>query len=49
MAISLQRKLMKDLEIDCVVEGEGENVIGKLFRDAIDGQEIPNHYEVTRR
>jgi radical SAM superfamily enzyme YgiQ (UPF0313 family) len=35
-----------DLEIDCVVEGEGENVVGKLFKAALEGQELPRHYEV---
>ena len=32
---------VKDLGIDCVVEGEAENVIGKIFKAAIEGQEIP--------
>jgi radical SAM superfamily enzyme YgiQ (UPF0313 family) len=36
----------KELGIDCVVEGEAENVIGKLFKTALEGQEIPSHYEV---
>ena len=31
----------KDLGIDCIVEGEAENVIAKLFRAAIEGQENP--------
>jgi radical SAM superfamily enzyme YgiQ (UPF0313 family) len=37
---------IKDLGIDCVVEGETENVIGKLFRAAMEGQDLPNLYEV---
>jgi radical SAM superfamily enzyme YgiQ (UPF0313 family) len=41
-----REKAVKDLGIDCVVEGEAENVIGKLFRAVIEGQEIPSHYEV---
>ncbi len=36
----------KDLGIDCVVEGEAENVVGKLFRAAMEGQDLPNRYEV---
>jgi radical SAM superfamily enzyme YgiQ (UPF0313 family) len=36
----------KDLGIDCVVEGEAENIIGKLFRGALEGQDLPSHYEV---
>ncbi len=41
-----REKSVKDLDIDCVLEGEGENVVGKLFRAAIEGQELPRHYEV---
>jgi radical SAM superfamily enzyme YgiQ (UPF0313 family) len=41
-----REKYIKDLGIDCIVEGEAENVLGKLFRAAIEGQEIPSHYEV---
>jgi radical SAM superfamily enzyme YgiQ (UPF0313 family) len=41
-----REKAVKDLGIDCVVEGEAENVIGKLFRAVIEGQEIPSHHEV---
>ncbi len=35
-----------NLHIDCIVEGEGENVVGKLFKAAIEGHELPQHYEV---
>ncbi len=35
-----------ELGIDCIVEGEAENILGKLFRSAIEGQELPSHYEV---
>jgi radical SAM superfamily enzyme YgiQ (UPF0313 family) len=41
-----REKSVKNLGIDCVVEGEGENVVGKLFKAAIEGQELPRHYEV---
>jgi radical SAM superfamily enzyme YgiQ (UPF0313 family) len=37
----------QSLGIDCVVEGEAENVIGKLFKSAVEGQEIPARYEVA--
>jgi radical SAM superfamily enzyme YgiQ (UPF0313 family) len=36
----------KELGIDCIVEGEAENVLGKLFKAAIEGQELPSHYQV---
>ncbi len=37
---------VKELGIDCILEGEGENVLGKLFRAAVEGQELPSHYVV---
>jgi radical SAM superfamily enzyme YgiQ (UPF0313 family) len=33
--------------IDCVVEGEAENVIGKIFKAALNGEDVPKHYEVS--
>jgi radical SAM superfamily enzyme YgiQ (UPF0313 family) len=42
-----RKKSVNDLDIDCVVEGEGENVVGKLFKAALDGQELPRHYQVS--
>jgi radical SAM superfamily enzyme YgiQ (UPF0313 family) len=44
-----REKAIKDLGIDCVLEGEGENIVGKLFKAAIEGQELPRHYEVGVR
>lgn len=44
-----REKAIKDLAIDCIIEGEAENVVGKLFRAAIEGDEIPPHYEVGAR
>ena len=41
-----REKAVKNLGIDCVIEGEAENVIGKIFRAAISGGEIQSHYEV---
>lgn len=32
--------------IDCIIEGEAEKVVGRVFRAAIDGKELPKHYEV---
>ncbi len=40
-----REKAVKDLGIDCVVEGEAENIIGKIFKGAIEGEAIANHYE----
>jgi len=35
--------MQKELGIDCVVEGEGEKVVPKLFKDAMDGKNLPKH------
>ena len=40
-----REKSVKELGIDCVVEGEAENIIGKIFRTALDGQELDRHYK----
>lgn len=42
-----REKAANNLGIDCVVEGEAENIIGKLFKDAIEGRKIPSHYEIN--
>lgn len=34
-----------EVGIDCVVEGEGEHVLGKVFRRALKGQELPKYLE----
>jgi radical SAM superfamily enzyme YgiQ (UPF0313 family) len=33
--------------IDCVVEGEGEKVLAKIFQAALNGETLPQHYEVN--
>jgi radical SAM superfamily enzyme YgiQ (UPF0313 family) len=33
--------------IDCIVEGEGEKVLGKIFANALEGEELPKYWEVT--
>ncbi len=35
--------------IDSVIEGEAENVVGKIFRTAIEGQELAKRYETSIR
>ena len=37
----------KENAIDCIVEGEAEKVVGKLFKTAINGKDLPKYYEVT--
>ena len=41
-----REKAIHDLGIDCIVEGEAENIIGKVFKGALEGEAILNHYEV---
>ena len=40
---------LKKKSIDCVVEGEAENVIGKIFKAAINGEALQPHYEVSAK
>lgn len=42
-----RQEAQRELGIDCVVEGEAENVVGKLFTAAAENQELPTHYEVN--
>lgn len=35
--------MQEKLGIDCVIEGEGEKAVPKLFKDAIEGEELPKH------
>ena len=41
-----RQKFVDEYKIDCIVEGESENVIGKIFRAALEGEELPRFYEV---
>jgi radical SAM superfamily enzyme YgiQ (UPF0313 family) len=38
---------VKKYGIDCVIEGEGEKVVGKVFRAALNGENLPALYEVS--
>lgn len=35
--------------IDCIVEGEAENIIGELFKSILNGEKVPAHLEVAVR
>lgn len=41
-----REKFVKKYGIDCIVEGEAEKVIGKIFNDALEGKTLPKHYIV---
>lgn len=43
---SYRQRFVKEFGIDCVVEGEAENVIGKIIRAALNGESLPQFYEV---
>ena len=38
---------VKNYGIDCVIEGEAENVVGKIFKAAINGADLPASYETS--
>ena len=42
-----RQKFVERHAIDCVVDGETENVIGKIFRVALEGGVLPKFYEVS--
>jgi radical SAM superfamily enzyme YgiQ (UPF0313 family) len=42
-----RRSFVEKYGIDCVIEGEAEKAVGKIFRAAINGEEIPKRYEVS--
>ncbi|MCW4047588.1 MAG: B12-binding domain-containing radical SAM protein, partial [Candidatus Bathyarchaeota archaeon] len=42
-------QLLKEGIIDCVIEGEAEKVIGKIVKAAINGDKLPNYYEVAAK
>ncbi len=46
---SYRPELLEKGVIDCVVEGEAENVIGKLFKAALNGEPLPSHVEVAAK
>jgi radical SAM superfamily enzyme YgiQ (UPF0313 family) len=41
-----REKFVQAHGIDCVVDGEGEKVVGRIFRAALDGEDLPRFYEV---
>ena len=42
-----RQKFVEENAVDCIVEGEAENVIGKIFKAALTGEDVPKHYEVN--
>jgi len=41
-----RQKFVEKYGIDCIVEGEAEKVIGKIARAALNGETLPQYYEV---
>jgi radical SAM superfamily enzyme YgiQ (UPF0313 family) len=42
-----RQEFVEENAIDCIVEGEAEKVIGRIFRAALDGKNLPKHYGVN--
>ncbi len=40
-------KFVTKYGIDCIIEGEGEKVVGKIFRSALNGRDLPALYEAS--
>jgi radical SAM superfamily enzyme YgiQ (UPF0313 family) len=45
--LSYRPKFIEKYGIDCVVEGEAETVVGKIFKAALEDEPLPSHYEVS--
>ena len=43
----LRPEFLERYGIDCVVCGEGEKVVGRIFRMALKGEDLPKYYEVS--
>jgi len=41
-----RRRFAEEHGIDCVIDGEGEKVVGRLFNSALVGEQLPAFYEV---
>ena len=39
-------RFVKEYGIDCIIEGEAENVIGKIMKAALNDETLPQRYEV---
>jgi len=39
-------RFVEEYGIDCIIEGEAEKVVGKIFRAALNGEDLPRYYEV---
>jgi len=42
-----RQKFVEKHAIDCIVDGEAENIIGKIFKAALEGNNLPEYYEVS--
>jgi radical SAM superfamily enzyme YgiQ (UPF0313 family) len=40
-------EFVKSYGIDCIIEGEAEKVIGKIFHSALNGETLPQYYETN--
>jgi radical SAM superfamily enzyme YgiQ (UPF0313 family) len=42
-------EFVKECGIDCIMEGEAERVIGKVFHAALNGEDLPQYYQVDAK
>jgi len=40
-------KFVEEHGIDCIIDGEAEKVVGKIFRMALNDDDLPQYYEVS--
>jgi radical SAM superfamily enzyme YgiQ (UPF0313 family) len=42
-------EFVKEYGIDCIIEGEAERIIGKVFHAALNGEDLPQYYQVDAK
>ena len=45
--LSYRPQFVEKYGIDCIIDGEAENVVGKIFKAAMNGETLPANYEVS--
>ena len=43
--LKLRPDFVDEYGVDCVIDGEAENVVGKIFREAVEGGKLPKFHE----
>lgn len=42
-----RQRFVEEYGIDCIISGEAEKVVGKIFKAAVEGRPLPKYYEAS--